>query len=114
MTTPMPRGARRPLTCEEEQGLSPGLMAALRAAGVRPRIVARPAIGARIASLWRGHMPILAWGEQIFWPGALADVSLDPRRMAVLQHELQHVLEYRTGVLHPLRYGLNPRNWRYA
>ncbi|MDB5453590.1 MAG: hypothetical protein JWO33_2168 [Caulobacteraceae bacterium] len=114
MTTPMPYGARRPLTEEEEGALSAGLLAALRGAGVRPRIVARPAIGARIASLWRGFTPILAWGETIFWPDALADVSLDPRRMAVLQHELQHVLEYRTGALHPLRYALSPRNWRYG
>src|SRR5436190_11283968 len=111
MTTPMAKGARRRLTGEEEQALSHGLLAALDAAGARPRIVARAAIGARIASLWRGHSPILAWGDRIFWPGALSDVSLDPRRMAVLQHELQHVLEYRTGALKPLRYALNPRNW---
>jgi hypothetical protein len=114
MTTPMAKGARRGLTGEEEQALSQGLVAALRAAGARPRIVARAAIGARIASLWRGHTPILAIGDRIFWPGALSDLSLDPRRMAVLQHELQHVLEYRTGVLGPLRYALNPRNWHYG
>jgi len=114
MTTPMPYGSSRPLTVEEQGALSPGLLQALEGAGVRPSIVARPAIGARIASLWRGSVPILAWYGRIFWPGALADMSLDPRRMAVLQHELQHVLEYATGELGPLRYGFSPRNWRYG
>jgi hypothetical protein len=33
--------------------------------------------------------------------------------MATLQHELQHVLEYRSGELTPLGYALRPRNWRY-
>jgi hypothetical protein len=114
MTTPMLHGASRPLTAEEERALTPGLMDALQRAGVTPRIVARPAIGARIARLWRGSTPILAWYGRVFWPGALSDMSLDPRRMAVLQHELQHVLEYATGKLGPLRYAFIPRNWRYA
>jgi hypothetical protein len=114
MTTPMPYGESRCLTVEEEAALSPGLLRALEDAGAAPRIVARPALGARIAGLWRGSAPIMAWYQRIFWPGALSDVSLDPRRMAVLQHELQHVLEYATGELRPLRYALNPRNWRYA
>jgi hypothetical protein len=113
MTTPMPYGASRPLTVEEERALSPGLLQALKAAGVSPTIVARPAIGARVARLWRGSAPILAWYGRVFWPGALSDLSLDPRRMAVLQHELQHVLEYATGQLGPLRYAFNPSNWRY-
>jgi hypothetical protein len=114
MIEPMAYGARRRLTPQEAAALSPGLLAALAAAGADPTIVARPAIGARIAGLWRGSVPILAWYSRIFWPGALTDVSLDPRRMATLQHELQHVLEYATGELGPLRYGLSPRNWRYA
>ena len=110
----MSYGASRALTAEEAGALSPGLLQALDEAGASPRIVARPAVGARIASLWRGSVPILAWYGRIFWPGALSDFSLDPRRMAVLQHELQHVLEYATGDLRPLHYGLSPRNWRYA
>lgn len=114
MTTPMAPGARRALTAEEEGALSPGLLPALRASGARPLIVARSAWLAWVAALWRGEPPILAWRDRIYWPDALTDLSLDPRRMAILQHELQHVLEYRTGALGPLRYGLNPRNWRYA
>jgi hypothetical protein len=114
MTTPMAEGAHRPLAAEEERALSPGLAEALRRAGAQPVIVARAAIGARIASLWRGSVPVLAWFDQIFWPGALEDMSLDPRRMATLQHELQHVLEYRTGELTPLGYALRPHNWRYG
>ena len=114
MTQPMAYGARRRLTLPEEAALSPGLLGALAEARVAPTIVARPAIGARVAGLWRGSVPVLAWYGRIFWPGALTDVSLDPRRMALLQHELQHVLEYATGELGPIRYGLNPRNWRYA
>jgi hypothetical protein len=114
MTQVMPHAARRPLTGNEWAALSPGLAAALENAGVQPLIVARAAIGARIARLWRGSVPILAWYERIFWPGALEDMALDPHRMATLQHELQHVLEYRTGALTPWAYALNPRNWRYG
>jgi len=114
MTTPMAPGARRTLTAQEEAALSPGLLAALRRAKVAPHIVARPHIGARIARLWRGQTPIVAWFDRIFWPAALEDMALDPHRMATLQHELQHVLEYRTGELTPLGYVLRPHNWRYG
>ena len=34
--------------------------------------------------------------------------------MSVLQHELQHVLEYATGELSVLRYVIWPPNWRYG
>jgi hypothetical protein len=34
--------------------------------------------------------------------------------MAVLQHELQHVLEYASGELTALGYLSNPRHWTYA
>lgn len=34
--------------------------------------------------------------------------------MAVLQHELQHVLDYATGWLNGLKYLSNPRHWRYG
>ncbi len=33
--------------------------------------------------------------------------------MAVLQHELQHVLDYRQGGLTALRYLTGPRHWGY-
>ena len=33
--------------------------------------------------------------------------------MAILQHELQHVLEFATGELSTWRYALIPRNWTY-
>jgi hypothetical protein len=33
--------------------------------------------------------------------------------MAVLQHELQHVLDFSTGRLSALGYLANPKNWTY-
>ena len=33
--------------------------------------------------------------------------------MATLQHELQHVLDYRTGWLTAAKYLSNPRHWTY-
>ena len=108
----MAPGEIRPLTDAERAGLCPGLAEMLDAAGVSPRIVARPALPARIARLWRGSTPILAWGDAIFWPGAARDFS-ETRSMALLQHELQHVLDYTTGALTPLGYLLSPRNWTY-
>jgi hypothetical protein len=33
--------------------------------------------------------------------------------MALLQHELQHVLEFAAGQLTPLGYAANPKNWIY-
>jgi hypothetical protein len=116
MDAKMPVGAQRPLTSGEWAALSPGLVAALRAAGVEPLIVARAAIGARIAGLWRGSTPILAWGRSIYWPGAPQDASApwSRRSLAALQHELHHLWEYATGDLGPLRYAVNPRNWTYG
>lgn len=116
MADPMPRGAQRLLTDGEWSALSDGLALALSEAGVRPRIVARPAFGARLAALWRGgRAPVLAWKQSLYWPGALQDFSAPPawRHMAVLQHELHHLWEYAVGDLTPLRYGLDPRNWVY-
>ena len=54
-------------------------------------------------------------GRRIFWAGALEDMSgaWTARRMSILQHELQHLLEYATGELGPLRYAANPANWTY-
>lgn len=112
MSEPMPYGARRGLTGGERDALSRGLAEALAAAGAEPEIIARPALGARIAVLWRGRAPILAWRDRIYWPGALDDFS-QGGGMALLQHELQHVLEFATGELTALGYAVNPRNWVY-
>ena len=109
----MARGQSRPLTDGERASLTPGLAQALDAAGVEPLIVARAALPARIAALWRGGVPILTWGPRIFWPRVPRDLSQSPR-MAILQHELQHVLDYATGALTPLGYVANPRNWTYS
>ncbi len=112
----MAYGAERPLTDREWRALSPGLASALSTAGVQPRILARPAIGARVAALWRrGAIPVLAWNQTIYWPKALTDFAVSSawRDMALLQHELHHLWEYAVGDLTPLIYALNPRNWRY-
>jgi hypothetical protein len=105
----------RSLTPGEWDALSEGLADALDAADVRPEIVAAPSGLARIVAVWRGRAPIMALGERIFWPSAPEDCSAPGREpdMAILQHELQHVLEFATGELGPLRYALNPRNWVY-
>jgi hypothetical protein len=116
MMEKMARGAERPLTAREWSSLSDGLAAALSRAGVQPRIVARPAIGARVAALWRdGATPILAWKQSLYWPDALDDFAAPEawRGMALLQHELHHLWEYAVGDLTWLGYGLDPRNWRY-
>lgn len=106
--------SRRPLTAAERAALSDGLAAALEAAGIEPLIVARPSIPAVIVSLWRRRLPVMVLGRRIFWPGALEDFSGDPVRMSVLQHELQHVLEFGLRELSRLSYVLRPRNWVYG
>ena len=111
----MPVGAVRPLTEGERAALSLGLDNALAESGVEPLIVARPSIPALIAAFWRGRSPVMVLGRRIFWPGALEDFSQGPpRAMSVLQHELQHVLEFRTGALTLFTYVLWPGNWRYG
>lgn len=104
----------RPLTDAERLLLSPGLIAALEAAGVAPVIVPRAARLAKVTWLWRGHVPILTRGHRIYWPGAAEDFSGRPGAMAILQHELQHVLDFATGRLSSLGYLLNPWNWLYG
>ena len=105
----------RALTAGEWAALSPGLAEALHTAEAAPGIMPRAHIGARIAALWRGHTPILTRGAVIWWADAPADISAaSPQAMAVLQHELHHVLEYATGALSAARYILGPRNWSYA
>ncbi len=104
----------RALTPHERAGLSQGLVAALGAAGVEPRIIDRVHPAARIASLWHGCTPILARPGKVFWPGAPADAArAGPQAMATLQHELQHVLEYAEGALTGPGYLIDPGNWRY-
>jgi hypothetical protein len=103
----------RRLTDAEREGLSPGLVAALAAAGVEPVIVPRAAWLAKLTWLWRGHVPILTRGRKIYWPGAIEDFSARPGAMAILQHELQHVLDFSTGRLSALGYLMHPKNWVY-
>ncbi|HLK26759.1 MAG TPA: hypothetical protein VKT30_19050 [Caulobacteraceae bacterium] len=105
----------RPLTQGEWGSIHPGLALALQQSGASPSVVPRAHPAARVAALWRGSIPVLTRGDAIFWPGAPADLSQSglERRMAVLQHELQHVLDYRTGRLSGLSYLSRPHNWRY-
>jgi hypothetical protein len=106
----------RNLTPGEIARLSPGLWSALQAAGAHPRLVAKVSPFARAASLWRGEAPILTLGVRVFWPGLPADLSRagSGGHIAVLQHELQHVLDFATGRLSVLRYAVDPRNWSYG
>jgi hypothetical protein len=105
----------RPLTAGERRAIHPGLLRALDAAGASPVIVPRPHPAARVAALWRRHIPVLTHGDAIWWPAAPDDLSASgrPRALATLQHELQHVLDYATGALTALGYLTNPRDWRY-
>ena len=105
----------RDLTSGEWGALSVGLAKALRAAEARPCVVARAHPGARVAALWRGAVPVLTRGDQIWWPNAPPDFSAPglERGMAVLQHELQHVLDYRDGWLTAFTYLTDPRHWTY-
>ncbi|MDB5479134.1 MAG: hypothetical protein JWO83_187 [Caulobacteraceae bacterium] len=116
--TPATPGARvrfRPLTLGEWDAVSPGLARALREAGAAPRLEPRAHPAARVAALWRRGTPILTRGEVIWWPAAPADLSAPGRErgMAVLQHELQHVLDYASGWLTALRYLARARHWTY-
>ena len=49
----------------------------------------------------------------MFWPRAPDDLS-GTAAMAVLQHELQHVLDYATGWMTARRYLGHSRHWSYA
>jgi hypothetical protein len=104
--------ASRDLTAGEWAELSDGLAQALRAAGVRPRVAQRAHPAAWVAAIWRGSTPIMAVGRTIWWPGAKADFAGDPA-MAVVQHELQHLLDYADGRLSVIRYLLWPWHWIY-
>ena len=104
----------RILTDGEWAALSPGLRQALERAGVTPRVRDQASPLALVAALWRGGAPIMVLGSTIWWPKAPDDLSTQGRRMAVLQHELQHVLEFATGKLSLIGYALLPFNWTYA
>jgi len=103
---------RRALTPAESAELSPGLAQALAAAGVAPLIDARPHPAAHIARLRFGSLPIMAVGRTIWWPNVRADLA-GTAAMAVLQHELQHLLDFADGSLSIAGYLLLPRNWTY-
>jgi hypothetical protein len=79
-------------------------------------VVDAPHAGAKLAALWRKSTPILTRGDDIWWPGAPADMAKPGLEgaMAVLQHELQHVLEYAQGRLSAAAYLASPHNWTYA
>jgi hypothetical protein len=103
---------RRPLTSAEWAELSEGLGAALSAAGVAPIIDPHPHPAAYLAQLRFGSLPIMAVGRTIWWPKAPPDLA-GTNAMAVLQHELQHILDFAEGRLTVAGYLLLPRNWTY-
>ncbi|HZZ90303.1 MAG TPA: hypothetical protein VFE13_18385 [Caulobacteraceae bacterium] len=107
------RGAiRRALTSAEWSELSPGLREALAMARVSPGIDRRPHPAAYLARLRFGSLPIMAVGRTIWWPQARAEFA-GTDAMALLQHELQHVLDFAEGRLTIAGYLLLPRNWTY-
>jgi hypothetical protein len=65
--------------------------------------------------LWRGAPPIMALGQTIWWRDAPEDLSRPglEAQMSILQHELQHVLEFASGELSLLGYAFLPFNWGY-
>jgi hypothetical protein len=79
---------------------------------VAPRIEGRAHLAAHLAR-WRFRsVPILALGQTIWWPNARADFA-GTAQMAVLQHELQHLLDFAEGRLTVAGYLALPRNWTY-
>ncbi len=113
MSLGMRPGVTRSLTVRERAALSDGLWDALMAAGAFPRIVSGSSPLARLSHLWRGHTPVLTLGDRIYWGRAPDDCSRQPAAMALLQHELQHVLDYATGRMSWLSYALRPKDWIY-
>lgn len=57
----------------------------------------------------------MALGQTIRWAGAPDDMSAQglERQMSILQHELQHVLEFASRDLSFLGYAMLPFNWGY-
>jgi hypothetical protein len=113
LAIPRPSAADwRPLHAAEIAQLSDGLWDALTQAGAVPKLQPRAHPAAFVAAIWRGARPIMAVGDTVWWPDA-AESFADTIHMSVLQHELQHVLDYAEGRLSVLGYLLNPRNWFY-
>ena len=106
------RITKRSLTPAEWADLSDGLSRALLAAGVTPLVDARPHPAAYLARLRFGCLPIMAIGRTIWWPNARPDLA-GTSDMAVLQHELQHVLDFAERRLSVAGYLLLPHNWSY-
>jgi hypothetical protein len=104
--------SQRRLTGAEWAELSPGLGGALSAAGVTPVIEARPHPAAYLARFRFGSVPIMAVGRTIWWPNARPSFAGTPH-MAVLQHELQHLLDFAERRLSIAGYLLLPHNWTY-
>jgi hypothetical protein len=104
--------AGRRLTEGEWAALSAGLASALRKASVEPRIIAHAHPAAYVAALWRGGRPIMAVGRTIWWPAAAPDFA-GSGTMSVLQHELQHILDYAQSALSAVGYLVQPRHWTY-
>ena len=102
----------RALTAGEWSDLSVGLVTALKEAGVAPRIAPRAHAGALVAQFWRGAPPIMTVGKTIWWPHARSDFAGRPE-MGLLQHELQHLLDFAEGSLTTVGYLLNPGHWKY-
>jgi hypothetical protein len=103
---------KRRITLAERAELSEGLGRALTAAGVTPLVEARPHPAAFLARIRFASLPIMAVGRTIWWPNARPDLA-GTDDMAVLQHELQHVLDFAEGRLSVAGYLLRPRNWSY-
>jgi len=103
---------RRRLTEAEWAELSRGLPEALTAAGATPMIEPKPHPAAHLARLRFGSLPIMAVRSTIWWPNARPSFA-GTAEMAVLQHELQHVLDFAEGRLTVAGYLLAPHNWTY-
>jgi hypothetical protein len=103
---------RRALTAGERAELSDGLDAALASAGAAPMVETRAHPAAHLARLRFGALPIMAVGRTIWWPSARPDFA-GTAEMAVLQHELQHILDFAERRLTVPGYLLRPRNWTY-
>ncbi len=103
---------KRTLTPAEWADLSEGLGRALSAASATPLLDARAHPAAYLARLRFGCLPIMAIGRTIWWPNARPDLA-GTGEMAVLQHELQHVLDFAERRLSVAGYLLLPHNWSY-
>lgn len=86
----------RALTAAECRALPPGLVAAVPAREIVLIAAHHPL--SLLSQTLRGYALIVVRGRRIFWPGLVADMSQDARRLSVLAHELVHVWQYETGM----------------